>query len=117
MKKTLALLPIVLLMLSCAHQHNLIAGDNIRSMVITLDSSQHIAASNPIEITNEDSLHQIIRKLNACDQEPIIFYPTHWIKINYGDGKARTVVCNGSSMNYEGLTYRLKESIQNIIGY
>jgi hypothetical protein len=104
-------------MQECSDKRNLISSNNIKSIVITLDSSQHNIASNPIEITSQDSLYHIIQELNASDQEPIKFYPTHWLKINYSNGQEKAIFCSGSSMKYEGRTYRLKESIRNIIGY
>lgn len=104
-------------MLRCSDKHNLISSNNIKSIVITLDSGQHNIALNPIEITNRDSLYQIIRKLNECDQEPIKFYPTHLLKLTYDNGQEKLIFCSGPSMKYEGLTYKLKENIRIITGY
>lgn len=117
MQKPFVLLLIILFMQRCLDEHNLISSNNIKSIIITLDSSQHKIGLNKIEIINRDSLDQIIRKLNECDQEPIKFYPTHRLKLIYENGQEKMVFCNASSMKYEGLTYKLSENVRNIIGY
>jgi hypothetical protein len=117
MKRSFVQLLIILLIQSCSDNHNLINSNNIKSIVITLDSEQRNIALSKIEITNRDSLMRIIAKLNECDKEPIKFYPTQWLKLTYDDGQEKTIVCNGSSMKYNGLTYKLKETIRDITGH
>jgi hypothetical protein len=63
------------------------------------------------------ALHLIIKKINECESEPIKFYPTHRLKITYEDEQERMILCSGSSLNYDGLTYKLKENIKDIVGY
>jgi len=62
-------------------------------------------------------VNQIVRKVNECETELIYFHPTHRLKIAYEDGREKMILCSGSAIKYDGLTYRLKESINEIIGY
>ena len=116
MQKFLPILLIILFIISCSDKHNLISSNNIKTIVISLDSGQHYIALNLVVITNRDSMNEIIRKLNEYDQEPVKFYPTHRLKLTYDNGKEKIIFCSGQSMKYEGLTYRLKENIRDIIG-
>jgi hypothetical protein len=117
MRKVISLLiAIVFIMQACSSKSPVIKSTAIKSIVITINDNQHNNASNSKEISNQDSVHSIMEKLNRSEQEPIIFYATHLLKINYSDGQAKTVLCNGSAMKYDGVTYRLKETIGKIVG-
>jgi len=115
--RNLIILSLVFLFLGCASRSAIIDADKVKSIVITFDSSSNHHRLSPIQIHNQDSITQIIEKLDACEPEPIYFYPTHWISIAYQDGREKMIFCNGSSLKYEGQTYKLKENIKDIVGY
>jgi len=71
--------------------------------------------SGTIVIANPDSLTQIINRINHCHREPIEFYPTHQLKLRYNNGEEKMILSNDSAMKFEGITYRLEESISTII--
>lgn len=106
-----------MLSIQCANKNGIISRNKVKSIVITLDSTNEHLTLPPIEIRNEDSLIQIIKKINECESEPIKFYPTHRLKITYADGQEKMILCSGSALKYEGLTYRLNESIKDIVGH
>jgi hypothetical protein len=97
--------------IQCTNKNGIISSNKVKSIVITLDSTNEHLALPPIEIRNQDSLNQIVKKINECESEPIKFYPTHRLKIAYEDGQEKMILCNGLSLKYDGLTYKLKESM------
>jgi hypothetical protein len=115
--RNLIILSLAFLFLGCTSGSVIIGADKVKSIVITLDSSGNHFHLSPIQISNRDSITEIIKKIDACEREPLYFFPTHWISIAYQDGREETILCNGSSLKYDGLTYKLKESIKDIIGY
>jgi hypothetical protein len=104
-------------MQGCFNKTEIIAGNGIKSIAVTLDSASQKVTSGRIEISNKDSLTQIIKRLNICESEPIKFYPTHKLDLLYNNGQEKIIFCSGSSMKCEGRTYRLNESIRDILGY
>jgi hypothetical protein len=115
--RQIIILSLALFSIQCTNKYGIISSNKVKSIVITLDSTDEHLILPLVEIRNEDSLNQIIRKINECESEPIKFYPTHRLKITYEDGREELILCSGSSLKYDGLTYRLKESIRDIVGY
>jgi hypothetical protein len=116
MRKIL-IIPLVLLSIQCTNKSRIISSNKVKSIVITLDTTTEHLVLAKIEIRNKDSLKQIIEKINECESEPIKFYPTHRLKVTYEDGQEKMILCSGSSLKFDGLTYRLKDSIRDIVGY
>lgn len=110
------LLSIVFISIQCTNKNGIISSFKVKSIVVTLDSTDSHLSLPSIEIRNQDSLNQIIKKINECESEPIIFYPTHRLKITYEDGKEEIIFCSGNALKYDGLTYKLKENIKVIVG-
>ena|SRR3979490_2087687 len=104
--RKIVILSLVLCSIQCTNKNGMISSNKVKSIVITFDSAYEHRILPSIEIRNEDSLNQVIRKINECETEPIIFYPTHRVKISYEDGREKMVLCSGSALKYDGLTYR-----------
>lgn len=100
-----------LTMISCLRKSVIINSSNVKSIVVTANDGK----LDPIEVTNGDSITAILSKLNNAHKEPIKFYATHKLSINYRDGKQILVLCNGPSMKVEGHTYKLKQRISDIL--
>jgi len=106
----------LLFMNSCFESNETISSRNITALeisVIKFPKKDTLYS----RITNVDSIHSILRKLNDGNEKLIKFYATCRITVLYSDGRENLVSCSGSSMKVDGVTYRLAEDIQNIIGY
>lgn len=117
MRKTIIILSFALFSIQCTNKKGIISGSKVKSVEVTLGSTDMHPSVSVIEIRNQDSLNRIIETINECESEPIIFYPTHRLKFNYADGLEETILCSGSALKYKGLTYRLNENISDIVGY
>lgn len=102
-------------MQKCSNKSEVINSDNVKEMIITIDSTAANPIPKEIRVGQKDSLTSILRALNNCDKEPIKFYATHRIKLVYSSGEEEMIFCNGSSMKYKGLTYRMDKNIRDII--
>jgi hypothetical protein len=98
-------------MTSCWGKSEIIESNNVKSIVVTSNDDKF----NPMEITNSDSIKFILKKLNNVHQEPIKFYATHRVNISYNDGKQILVLFNGPSMKVDGHTYKMNESIKDML--
>jgi hypothetical protein len=107
----------MIFILSCSDKNNLIDSKDAKFMAITIDTSLHNHNFNQRIVSDKDSLSRILNKFNHCEKEPIKFYPTYRVRLVYTNGKEITILFTDSVMNYEGLTYRLNDNIQNILGF
>lgn len=99
------------IMVSCSKKTEIISPKNVKSILVTVNDNE----ASSVLIANSDSIRVILSKLNDSSQEPIKFYATHRLSVNYNDGKQALVLCSGSSMKIEGRTYKLKETIGDIL--
>jgi hypothetical protein len=86
--------------------------DSIRISIINENIEQ-----NKSIITNKDSIKYIIGELNNCEMEPIQFLANLKMKVIYLNKDEKDLFFNGSSMKFEGKTYKLKRNIKDIIGF
>lgn len=68
------------------------------------------------KINQTDSLARIIQHFNNAKRQPTKFWPEYKISLIYNDGTALTVFALDSLIKYDGLTYTLNESIEQILG-
>ena len=98
---------------SCAKRDNMIAIKDLKSIDVEIVSQ----STNTIrrEIVDKRYITSIVKELNRSEREPNKFYPTHRLKLNYNNGEEKLIFCNGTSMKFDGLTYKLKKSIEKIL--
>ena len=116
MKFFLISLSLLMTMQKCSNKAEVIDSKNIMGMTIAIDSTSENPIPKEIKINQRDSLISIVTELNDCSKQPIKFYPTHRIKLVYNTGKEEMIFCSGSSMKYQGLTYKMDKKIKDIIG-
>lgn len=61
------------------------------------------------------TVSQIVIGLNDADRALTKFYATHRLTLIYLDGHHETLLCSGTAMKYKGLTYEMKNPIEEIL--
>lgn len=112
------LIPAILFSINGCSQKNALPIDslNAKEMFINVSLNDKDYSHSLIKhVTHADTLITIIKKLNDCTQETLIFSPTHTIEIFYNDNRKILVLLNGHSMKLNGKTYKMKANILEII--
>jgi len=106
---------LLLTMQSCAQQKNMIVAKDIKSISVEVTNLNQPSDTVRSEITDQSYIAEIVKNLNENYREPIKFYPTHKLRLTYNGGEEKMIYCNGASIKYDGLTYKLKKSIKEIL--
>ena len=103
---------IFLSFISCSgNRPEIISSNNVKSILVGLVESK----SDTIEITNQDSILRILRKLNRAHSELLIFRSKYTLTVLYNDGNRQLVLCDSSYMKVEGATYEMSDDIEDIL--
>jgi len=65
-------------------------------------------------ISDQDTIRQIISKLNHAKREPSVFKAVFILRIVYRNAEDQLILCNGSHMKIDGITYKLTQQINEI---
>jgi len=117
MNKIFVLSIIVFVTCRCGSNADVVDKKGVKSISISILDKNFERVEREINIMNSDSIKYIIKRLNDCNPEPVKFFPTYTLIINYKDNKVIKITCNGKGMkDNKGHTYMLDKRIEDIVG-
>lgn len=110
MKRYLSIL--FLLGLSGCKNHQLINKSAIKAIKVVRYRDER--DSIIINYTGVVKIRHIINALNDSKKEPLYFKANCKLRIIYADS-ILTVLCNGVAIRYKGITYKMSDSMEDIL--
>jgi len=101
------------MLLGCKPGSKLIEDRNIKHIRVAIHSDGNRDQVRDINIP--ESITKIVNGLNNCYREPMVFKAQYTLTIVYNDGSEKLVICNGSSIKVNGLTYKINRPITELI--
>ncbi len=89
----------------------LVNTENIEKLTLINNNTKKVIK----EYKNSAKIESIIKVVNSATRKPIKFYSTHKINIYQKNGEVLTILINGKSIKFEGITYTLKREFLKAI--
>ena len=109
--KRYALLILLATLAGCKH-HMLINRSAVRMIKVVRYRDE--ADSITLNYTDPIKIRHIANAVNTDKKEPIDFEKNCTLHVIYADSTA-TFLCHGSAIKYKGTTYRINESIEEVL--
>lgn len=112
MKHITILYILIIQLIGCQTKPTIIRNNNIKTIEI-----RFFEANRPYlkKIHDENSLKEIIAELNKAKIDPAVFIAQYKLTVIYNDGTEQLIICNGNRIKINGVTYKLKRSINEIL--
>ena len=67
-----------------------------------------------VNYTARTKIRHIVNAINDSEKQPLVFTANCKVHVIYADSTI-TVLCNGASIKYKGITFKMSDSIEDIL--
>ncbi|HTE01619.1 MAG TPA: hypothetical protein VK668_20165 [Mucilaginibacter sp.] len=113
MKSLLLLICIwTITIIGCQDKSSIIKSDNIKIIELKFYTGNKVFSEN---ISDRQKVQSIVTELNTAKRELSVFKAQYILRIIYSNREEQLIICNGSRIKVNGLTYKLNMPIEKII--